>query len=69
MREGKIDESGTFTELMDKNGTFAELCREYLEEDQDEEEEEEENQGKPGENQTRAASARPSTAAIKDPEG
>ncbi len=31
MRNGIIDETGTFNELMEHNGSFAEFCREYLE--------------------------------------
>ena len=42
LKEGRVDEMGTFADLMSHNGAFAEFCREYLEKPDNEEEGEEE---------------------------
>lgn len=68
LKEGRVDEMGTFAELMSHNGAFAEFCREYLEKPDEEEEDGEEGDGveedKAGDGVSAPASARaPSSAA------
>ena len=40
MRNGRISEIGTFTDLLESNGAFAELAKSYLSEDTDDDLEE-----------------------------
>ena len=44
LKDGRVDEMGTFAELMSHNGAFAEFCREYLEKRDDEGEDDEEEE-------------------------
>ncbi len=47
MKDGKVSEVGTYTELLSHDGAFAELIRTYLTEDgEEEEDDDEEGKGK-----------------------
>ena len=46
MKDGKVSEVGTYTELLSHDGAFAELIRTYLTEEDAEEEEDEDEDGK-----------------------
>ena len=48
MKEGRISEVGTFKELLDCNGDFAEFMREFLHEEEEEGEGEEESMDSEG---------------------
>ena len=66
MHEGAINEVGTFTELMEQNGNFAEFCREYLE---NELEDEQTSQDKINDAQIDEFSNKSASRLLLDPDG